>query len=78
MMFAAFCPSHGTRVLMTRRNVIGFANGLDGPVLRWRCTCGHEGFLDRDGSHADTITDEAVVERLALGCDAPRDEALGV
>ena len=51
-MFSAFCPTHDARVLLTRRNVTGFWNGPDGPVLTWRCECGHEGHLDRDGAHA--------------------------
>lgn len=53
MMFSAFCPTHDATVLMTRRNMIGFANTDDGSVMRWRCSCGHEGTLGRDGSHAD-------------------------
>lgn len=52
MMFAAFCPTHDARILMTRRNVLDFWNGPDGPVIHWRCGCGHEGFLDTNGSHA--------------------------
>lgn len=61
MMFSAFCPTHDSRVLLTRRNVIGFDNGPNGPVLAWRCECGHEGLLDRDGSLA----------RPAVGHDVP-------
>ena len=38
---------------MTRRNVTDFTNSDDGPVLRWRCHCGHEGTLGRHGSVAD-------------------------
>ncbi|BAN00343.1 hypothetical protein [Ilumatobacter coccineus] len=53
MMFSVFCPTHDTRVLMTRRNAISFWNGPDGSVIRWKCGCGHEGFLDHTGSHAD-------------------------
>ncbi|MEP1125630.1 MAG: hypothetical protein ABJH68_17245 [Ilumatobacter sp.] len=52
MMFSAFCPTHDSTVLMTRRNVVGFDDTDDGPVLRWRCGCGHLGTLDRNGSHA--------------------------
>lgn len=54
MMFSAFCPTHDATVLMTRRNVIDFDNTADeGALLRWRCTCGHEGTLGRHGSVAD-------------------------
>ena len=59
MMFSVFCPTHDTRVLMTRRNVRGFWNGPDGAVIHWKCNCGHEGFLDRNGTAAD-----------CAGCDA--------
>ena len=55
MMFSAFCPTHDARVLMTRRNVTDFTNTAEGPVLRWRCNCGHEGTLDRAGSVADAV-----------------------
>ncbi len=54
-MFSAFCPTHDTTMLMTKRNVVGFDDTDDGPVLRWRCECGHEGALDRNGSHAETM-----------------------
>ncbi len=52
MMVGVFCPTHDATILMTRRNVTGFANTADGPVLAWRCNCGHEGHLDATGSHA--------------------------
>jgi len=55
-MFSAFCPSHDATILMTRRNVIGFANTDRGPVLQWRCNCGHEGVLGRHGSISDAVT----------------------
>ena len=54
MMYAVFCPTHDSRVLMTRRNTTNFWNGPDGPVMRWRCECGQEGTLDRHGDRADT------------------------
>lgn len=53
MMFSVFCPTHDATVLLTRRNAISFSNGERGAVIRWRCNCGHEGTLDRDGSHAE-------------------------
>jgi hypothetical protein len=53
MMFLAFCPTHDSDRLMTRRHMIDFRNGDDGPVIRWRCDCGHEGTLGRHGSVAD-------------------------
>ena len=64
MMFSVFCPTHDSRILMTRRNAISFWNGDAGPVIRWRCSCGHEGTIDRSGSHADEI-DTPVVARIA-------------
>ena len=59
MMFSVFCPTHDSRVLLTRRNAISFWNGPDGPVLQWKCSCGHEGFLDHNGQTTDCV-----------GCDA--------
>ena len=53
MMFAPFCPTHDTTVLMTRRNVLSFWNGPEGPVIHWKCNCGQEGFMDRHGATAD-------------------------
>ncbi len=53
MMFSAFCPTHDATILMTQRNAIGFENTHNGVVIHWRCNCGHEGTLDRNGSHAD-------------------------
>ncbi len=53
MMFSVFCPTHDSRVLMTRRNVLGFFHGPDGAVIQWRCNCGHEGFLDANGTTTD-------------------------
>jgi hypothetical protein len=55
MMFPVHCPRHDSTVLLTRSNTIGFWNGPEGPVLRWRCHCGQEGFIDRRGSHADPV-----------------------
>ncbi len=52
MMFSAFCPTHDATVLMTRRNMVGFVNSDDGPIIHWRCNCGHEGLLGRHGSVA--------------------------
>ena len=64
MMFSVHCPRHGSPVLLTRRNTIGFSNGPNGPVLRWRCECGQEGTLDGRGSHADQLDHK-------VRCDAP-------
>jgi hypothetical protein len=47
---------------MTRRNVLSFWNGPDGPVIRWKCTCGHEGFLDRNGDEAVCVTADTLEE----------------
>jgi hypothetical protein len=58
-MFSAFCPTHDATILMTRRNVVGFANLDGGPVIHWRCTCGHEGVLGRGGSVAAPVSELA-------------------
>jgi hypothetical protein len=67
MMFSVFCPTHDTRVLMTRRNVLGFSNSTDGPVIKWKCNCGHEGFLDRNGTAADCTDCDAGTTVQAAG-----------
>ena len=56
MMFAVHCPRHQSTVLMTRRNAVSFWNGPDGPVIRWKCRCGHEGLLTRHGSTPDRMS----------------------
>lgn len=65
MMFSAFCPTHDARVLMTRRNVLGFLNKPDGAVIYWKCNCGHEGMLGRHGDQADpcVVGSESAVAR---------------
>jgi hypothetical protein len=70
MMFAVKCPTHGSTVLLTRRNVLSFWNGPDGPVISWKCNCGHEGFLDRRGSHPDP-TRENDAEPTELFASSP-------
>ena len=74
MMFAPFCPTHDTTVLMTRRNVMGFWNGPDGPVIHWKCTCGHEGISGRTGdvaldraNHAGESVADLVADLVADG-----------
>jgi hypothetical protein len=67
MMFSVFCPTHNKRILMTRRNAISFWNTDNGPVIRWKCSCGHEGVLGRAGCIADaTHPDQAHTLELGL------------
>ena len=42
-MFAVFCEKHGARVLLSSSSILSLGNGPQGPAVRWRCTCGHEG-----------------------------------
>ncbi|MBV8161424.1 MAG: hypothetical protein JO265_10920 [Acidimicrobiia bacterium] len=42
-MFAVWCDGHRRRVLLGSSSILALANGPDGPVVRWRCTCGQEG-----------------------------------
>ncbi len=67
MTFSVFCPTHDTRVLMTRRNILGFWNSPDGPVIQWKCNCGHEGFLDRNGTAVDCADCDAGATAKAAG-----------
>lgn len=59
MMFSAFCPTHDARVLLTRRNVLSFWNSPNGPVIQWKCSCGHEGFLDQHGSSSQCVGNDS-------------------
>lgn len=68
MMFSVFCPTHDARVLMTRRNALSFWNSDDGPVIRWRCNCGHEGLLTSTACVADDTN------QAQHACAAPTDE----
>ena len=43
MLFAVFCPSHETKVLMTEYNVTDVHNSPSGIEVHYRCSCGHEG-----------------------------------
>ena len=70
MMFSVFCPTHDARVLMTRRNALSFWNSDDGPVIRWRCNCGHEGLLTSTGAVADPTKAEADTDASAEPCVA--------
>jgi hypothetical protein len=42
-MFTVDCTGHGTRVLLTNRQITGLVNTPHGIELRWRCSCGTEG-----------------------------------
>ena len=49
MMFSVHCARHGSEVLLGARNVFGFTDTDDGPVIAWRCDCGQVGLLGRLG-----------------------------
>ena len=51
MMFSVQCARHGSEVLLGARNVFGFTDTDDGPVIAWRCDCGQVGLLGRLGEH---------------------------
>ncbi len=74
-MFSVFCPTHDTRVLLTRRNAISFWNTDEGPAIVWRCTCGHEGLLTRDGSQPFECDQAADLAPEPVDGDAGRDVA---
>ena len=65
MMFAPFCPTHDSTVLMTRRNVVNFWNEPDGPVIHWKCNCGHEGVSGRHGNVAAAASAHVAAPLLA-------------
>ncbi len=60
-MFSVHCPRHGAEVLIGTRAITGIDNRRSGMIVRWRCTCGHEGAFitgraaGRRGSSLDAI-----------------------
>ena len=54
-MFAVWCDRHGARVLLSGSSIEAVGNGPEGVVVRWRCTCGHEGVW-RTGGEVATCT----------------------
>lgn len=42
-MFSVMCPGHRREVLLTRSNITGLANTVDGVEVHWRCRCGSTG-----------------------------------
>lgn len=45
-MFAPYCPSHGSRVLLFSESIISLERSSHGMRIRYRCTCGHQGVWD--------------------------------
>ena len=56
-VFSAYCPDHGSAVLMGPGNIEGLHNTTHGITIRFRCHCGYRGTLHngRSPSH-DTMT----------------------
>ena len=42
-MFAIFCPRHEARVLLSAASILALHTTARGLMIRYRCTCGHEG-----------------------------------
>lgn len=42
-MFAPYCPVHKSRVLLFADNIESIYRSTDGLVVRYHCTCGHQG-----------------------------------
>lgn len=42
-MFVAYCPGHGSKVLLFAEHIEELHNDPSGVHLRWRCTCGTAG-----------------------------------
>lgn len=43
-MFAVWCPRHEARVLLFPASILSLHSAPEGVRIRYRCTCGHEGF----------------------------------
>jgi hypothetical protein len=44
-MFAIYCPTHQSRVLLGTRSIEALVNTDEGVVVHWRCRCGTQGAL---------------------------------
>jgi len=42
-MFSVHCAGHGTRVILSNRQISGLVNTDRGIELHWTCHCGTEG-----------------------------------
>ena len=42
-MLSAHCPRHGRNVLVTTSRIDAIDNTERAIVVRWHCTCGHQG-----------------------------------
>jgi hypothetical protein len=42
-MFAPYCPSHGSRVLLFEENIERIVRTGDGLQIAYRCNCGYQG-----------------------------------
>jgi hypothetical protein len=42
-MFSVHCAGHGSRVILTNRQITRLVNSSVGIELHWRCVCGTEG-----------------------------------
>ena len=42
-MFAPYCPTHRSRVLLFTDNIDAIAKGENGLIVRFHCTCGYQG-----------------------------------
>jgi hypothetical protein len=51
-MFAVYCPTHASQVLLGSRSIERIDNTGEGIDVHWRCHCGTSGVL-RFGDHLD-------------------------
>jgi hypothetical protein len=42
-MFSVHCAGHGSRVILSNRQITNLVNTTEGIQLHWRCSCGTEG-----------------------------------
>ncbi len=42
-MFAPYCPTHNSQVLLFTENIDAIEKGEEGLSIRFHCTCGYQG-----------------------------------
>jgi hypothetical protein len=61
LVFAVYCPHHGSRVLLCADDIETIVNGPRGIDVHWRCPCGWAGVL-RTGAELMAIPPEEGVQ----------------
>jgi len=60
LVFAVYCPHHGSRVLLSADDIETVVNGPGGIDVHWRCPCGWAGVSQTGAELMAISTEEGV------------------